>query len=59
MVRVDDPEPADVRVTLGGLEELDNPEGVDETERLTVPANPFRLYNWTVAETGDPASVER
>jgi len=42
-VRVDDPDPAEVRVTLVGLTDAVKPEGDVAVERTTVPAKPYRL----------------
>jgi hypothetical protein len=46
--------PAD-RVTLAGLNVTVTPAGVDVALRVTVPANPFRLFTVTVEVVVEPA----
>jgi len=40
IVRVEDPEPPELRATLAGLKEVVSPEGATELESDTVPAKP-------------------
>jgi len=42
-VRVEDPDPPDVRLTLVGFREAVRPEGDTDAERDTVPEKLFRL----------------
>jgi len=42
-VRVDDPDPPELKVTLVGLSDAVRPEGDAKAERATVPAKPNRL----------------
>ena len=58
-VSVDEAEPPEERLTLVGLSEVVGPDGDEEAERATVPEKLFRLANWIVEVTDDPAETVR
>ena len=54
-VRVDVPEPPEVRVTLAGLRETAEPDaGTTTVESVTVPENPLRLPRLIVEVAEEP-----
>jgi len=48
MVRIEDPNPPEVRVTLLGLKLADGPDEVIITPSVITPAKPFTLAKLTV-----------
>ncbi len=54
-VRVEVADPPELRETGDGLAEALRPEGTTEVERVTEPANPFRLPRSTDDVPGEPA----
>jgi len=43
MVRVEEPDPPELKLTLAGLVEADRPVGATDAERLTMPVKPATL----------------
>jgi len=58
-VRIEYPEPPETSVTLVGLFDADNPDGVTEAVRETVPWNPPRLVSEMLADPDWPALIMR
>ncbi len=56
-MRVDDPDPPEVRVTFVGLSEATRPEGDADAETATVPANPYRLPRLILDVPDDPDGI--
>jgi len=58
-VRIEYPEPPETSVTLVGLFDADNPDGVTDAVRETVPWNPPRLVSEMLADPDCPALMMR
>ncbi len=53
-MRVDEPEPPEVRLTLPGLREAVRPAGETNEESETVPEKPLRLARLSVEVPDEP-----
>ena len=58
-VRVELPEPPELRTTDEGLTDAVSPDGDVVVDNVTIPVNPLRLPSWTVDAPEDPLRMVR